>query len=115
MCHSINEWFGLSYQSYFVIPRLALEAMPAAWQKRFIDLMAEAEMMGMKTPEYKVLRAEPEYTMVEQYDDNDPRSRDYIFTAMREDEWANYRRGYVSELCPGFLGEDNGEGKVQGS
>lgn len=94
----LHGWFGLSYSSYFVMPRLAMESLPVDWQNRFIALMDEAEDTGMETPSYHVLRDDPEYTKVEKYDSEDDASRDYIFTAMREDPWANYRRGNAEEL-----------------
>jgi hypothetical protein len=98
-----HAWFSLSYSSYFVIPRLALEAMPADWQENLIALMDEAyEKHHLETPSYHVLRDEPEYTLVDKYDSEDDSSRDYVFTAVREDPWANYRRGSVEELCPTF-------------
>jgi hypothetical protein len=94
----LHGWFGLSYSSYFVMPRLALEALPVDWQNRFIALMDEAEAAGMETPAYHVLRDDPEHTLVEKYDSEDETSRDYIFTSLREDPWANYRRGCAEEL-----------------
>lgn len=36
------RWFGLSYGNYFAVPRRTLQSMPAEWQQRFVDLMAEA-------------------------------------------------------------------------
>lgn len=98
----IHHWFDLSYAAYFVVPRLALQSMPLDWQKRWLALMAEFEESGMKTPSYHVLRAESEYTFVEKYDKEDETSRDYEFTALTEDPWANYRRGDISKLCPEF-------------
>lgn len=94
----INSWFSLTYCSYFVIPRLALESMPVEWQQRFITLMNEAEQTGMETPSYHVLRDDTEYTLVDKYDSEDETSRDYVFTAVREDPWANYRRGDAAKL-----------------
>jgi hypothetical protein len=94
----IHGWFGLTYSSYFVMPRLALEAQPVDWQKRFIVLMIEAEKAGFKTPSYHVLRDDPNYTRVENYDPEDETSRPFVFTAIDEDPWANYRRGNAAEL-----------------
>lgn len=58
MCVDCNEpihhWFGLSYSSYFTIPRLALQNMPLDWQRRFVALMDEAEATGLETPTYTV-------------------------------------------------------------
>lgn len=98
----LHGWFGLSYSAYFVMPRLALEAMPHDWQRRFIALMDEAEAAQLMTPNYHVLREGVEYTIVKRYDEDDETSRDYEFTAYRTDPWANYRRGNVKELCPEF-------------
>jgi hypothetical protein len=98
----IHAWFGLSYSSYFVLPRLAMQEMPIDWQERFIALMAEAEALGLETPNYHVLRNSREHTLVAKYDPDDETSRDYEFTAVAEDEWANYRRGSAAALCPAF-------------
>lgn len=37
----IHGWFGLSYASYLVLPRSVLQAMPADWQARLIELLGE--------------------------------------------------------------------------
>ena len=37
----IHNVFGLTYASWFVCPRVILEAMSVEWQKQFIDLIAE--------------------------------------------------------------------------
>lgn len=37
----VNSWFGLSYSSYLVLPRLFLENMPEEWQCDFIALLNE--------------------------------------------------------------------------
>ena len=37
----IHEAFGLSYASWFVTPRVVLEAMSAEWQHRFVELIDE--------------------------------------------------------------------------
>lgn len=39
---TVNEAFGLSYASYFVVPRLILEAMPPEWQDQFCGLVEQA-------------------------------------------------------------------------
>lgn len=89
----IHEWFGLSHSNYFVLPRLAIQDLPHDWQRRFIALMDEASNEhGMKTPNYHVLRTGRQ-TWVTKYDPDDDSSRDYVFTAVTEDPWADYRRG----------------------
>ena len=37
----IHTWFGLTYSSYFVLPRSVLQSAERAWQERFIALMEE--------------------------------------------------------------------------
>lgn len=54
----VNIWFGLTYSSYLVIPRMALEAMPHEWQEKLVELLDEAEQTGLETPEYTVQRRE---------------------------------------------------------
>lgn len=39
----IHDWFGLTYSSYLVLPRLVLDSMPEIWQKKFIELLDEIE------------------------------------------------------------------------
>ena len=69
----IHKWFGLSYSSYFTIPRSALQSMPLEWQEQFITLMNEAEKLGIQTPDnYEVRR----------------RDEDGKYMS---DPWANYR------------------------
>lgn len=40
---NIDEWFGLTYSNYLVIPRLMLESMPLEWQEKFVELLNEAD------------------------------------------------------------------------
>lgn len=95
----IHAWFGLSYASYHVVPRLALEAMPADWQQRFVDLMNEANLAhGMETPNYHVLRDDAEYTLAKREDEEDEISRIKEYLALSDDPWANYRRGDAKAL-----------------
>ena len=37
----VHDWFGLSYCSYLVLPRSALQSMSAEWQRKFIKLVEE--------------------------------------------------------------------------
>lgn len=37
----IHLWFGLTYSSYLVLPRTALQTMPREWQQRFVDMLEE--------------------------------------------------------------------------
>lgn len=34
-------WFSLSYASWLVLPRIALQSMPEEWQNRFFGMVAE--------------------------------------------------------------------------
>lgn len=95
----LHDWFGLTYSSYLVLPRLALQEQPIEWQKRFLALLDEMEASGLQTPEYHVLRDDPEYTRVELADPEDHTSRPHTFIAMRTDPWANYRRGTVAKAA----------------
>jgi hypothetical protein len=36
-----DEYFGLTYSSYLVVPRLLLQSMPAEWQQQFFALLAD--------------------------------------------------------------------------
>ena len=35
----IDQWFGLTYANYLVIPRLQLQSMPEDWQHAFTELI----------------------------------------------------------------------------
>lgn len=37
----VHGWFGLTYSSYLVVQRSLLEAMPLAWQRKFVALLKE--------------------------------------------------------------------------
>lgn len=90
---------------YLVLPRLALEAMPLEWQKKFEALMNEMEEAGIQTPHYLVFRdlsdGNPESIKgVKQVNrgqwDQNPF---YRFTGgWYNDPWMNYRRGDAFEL-----------------
>lgn len=47
----LHLYFGLSYASWLVLPRVALQEMPLDWQARFAALLEEAEDRGLTTPE----------------------------------------------------------------
>lgn len=36
-----DEWFGLSYAHWLVLPRIGLQSMPKSWQKKFFKLVQE--------------------------------------------------------------------------
>ncbi|OME55549.1 hypothetical protein BSK59_13820 [Paenibacillus odorifer] len=36
---NIHEWFALSYSSYLVLQRSALQSMPEEWQQQFVKLL----------------------------------------------------------------------------
>lgn len=38
---AVHSYFGLSYAHYLVLPRLALQTMPAEWQRRFVKCLGE--------------------------------------------------------------------------
>lgn len=87
---------------YLVLPRLALEAMPLAWQEAFEALLAECDRAGMETPDYHVLRADAGYTSVTLDDPDDLTSWPRDFYILQHDEWANYRHGNIVDVCPSF-------------
>ena len=37
----MHEWFGLTYASYLVLPRVGLISMPYNWQKKMVKLLEE--------------------------------------------------------------------------
>jgi hypothetical protein len=38
-----QEFFGLSYANYLVLPRIALQSMPRHWQAQFFKMVRELE------------------------------------------------------------------------
>lgn len=43
----IHDFFGLSYSSYLVLSRTALQSMPPEWQRRFVAMLGEVrEYLG---------------------------------------------------------------------
>ncbi len=51
----VHDAFGLTYASYLVVPRLVLQAMPVAWQRKFVALLEQLP----DTPVYSVQRRDP--------------------------------------------------------
>lgn len=44
MCdQDVHNWFELSYASYLVLPRSLMQAMPADWQHRFVELLEDMQ------------------------------------------------------------------------
>lgn len=39
----VHRFFGLSYSSYMVLPRIALQSMPPAWQAKYVALIKEIQ------------------------------------------------------------------------
>jgi hypothetical protein len=39
----VSCWFSLTYSSYMVLHRVALESMPAEWQRKFIALIEQMQ------------------------------------------------------------------------
>lgn len=37
----LSEWFGLSYSSFCVLPRVLMEDMPGEWQEKMANLLNE--------------------------------------------------------------------------
>lgn len=37
----VHEWFGLSYSSYQVLPRVLMQSMPVAWQRQMVGLLEQ--------------------------------------------------------------------------
>lgn len=52
-CGPIHTYFGLSYASYFCVPRIVLQGMPIWWQKLFTWLI---KMLPENLPDYTVRR-----------------------------------------------------------
>lgn len=72
----IHHFFGLSYCSYYTVPRLVLQEMPVWWQWCFVKLVS----MLPETPGYTCQRRDKKGHFIKDY------------------PWANYRRGVVAEV-----------------
>lgn len=95
--------FRLCRTPYFVLPKLAIQAMPAEWQARLETLMLEAEAAGLETPSYHVFRGgDDEHTRARCVNEMTGYTR---LVKGREDPWANYRHGSVRAICPTYTGE----------
>lgn len=104
----IHCWFGLTYSSYYTVPRMALEAMPLDWQTRFVALMDEFEDIGIETPTYYVLRDDEKYTRKEMYNDdelNEPNGPIQSLHLINDDPWAEYRYPDVTLLPVAMKGD----------
>jgi hypothetical protein len=91
-------WFGLSYCSYLVLPRLLLDYMPKKWQVEMINLLDQIpDNIASKQPDYHVLREG--YWLPEHYDSEDENSTVMSYhTTWRNDPWADYRHGNVNQI-----------------
>lgn len=96
-------WNTILYRTpYFVLPRLAIEAMPTDWQWRLVALLDEAKAAGMVTPDYHVFRADPPLGIRGARVVN--RDTGFIrLTSGRDDPWANYRHGDIRTVLPDFI------------
>jgi hypothetical protein len=41
----VHNWFGLTYANYLVVPRVLLQSAPEEWQRKFVRLMHDLEML----------------------------------------------------------------------
>lgn len=78
----ISTMFGLSYASYYVVPRLALQSMSIEWQREFVNLVDQLP----QTPEYEVILPGQEI-------ETDEHGR-----RLATDPWADYRHGSIAEI-----------------
>lgn len=57
----VHEYFGLSYCNFLVVHRSIAQSMPTEWQRRFVDLMSEADRAvkdaGIETASSYTIRA----------------------------------------------------------
>lgn len=76
----IHLWFGLSYSSYLVLHRVALESMPVEWQRRFLAVLGELHTT-LQTDELPT-----SFTV---------QVRDPVTKRFERDPWAQYRHQRV--------------------
>lgn len=94
---AVHKWFGLSYASFLVLPRVLMEAMPADWQS---DMTALLEQIGNRFHTnpigdkfYMVKVGETPWP--EEDDDGNPRD---IKLEDPDDALCNYRRPNIKHL-----------------
>lgn len=90
---------------YFVLPKLAIQAMPMDWRKRLEALLQEADETGLQAPNYIVLRDDPAYSRKVPEDEEDPYGALDRVEILRRDPWADYRHAThedVVALSPEF-------------
>lgn len=75
----IHEFFGLTYSSYLVLPRLLLQEMPLEWQRQLVDILDKLNATGISTPVYAVQRRDSKGRMI------------------KDDPWCRYRHGTVAD------------------
>jgi len=62
----VHAWFELSYSSYLVLPRVLMQAMPAEWQHRFVELLDELrETYQQENDNYNVSLRTQEGTFID--------------------------------------------------
>lgn len=106
----IHGWFGLTYASYFVLPRLAMQEMPLDWQERFIALMDEANDLGLHCPAYHVLRDDEKFTAIERSDDE---GVEVAFQALMHDATEAYCCDIPRPLKKHMIGYDEIEERLR--
>ena len=51
---AIHDWFGLSYASYLVLPRVLMQEMPKEWQEKMVSLLEEGQRTWDYEDDYQV-------------------------------------------------------------
>lgn len=77
----IHRWFGLSYNSFLILPRVMLQEMPLKWQEQFVALLEQAEAMGVRTPGFEASMKNPDTNRY----------------CKIPEQWLNYRRGTLKD------------------
>lgn len=94
--------YRLARTPYLVLPKLAIQAMPMEWRRRFEAMLQEMDDTGMETPSYHVFRDDgegEEYTRARVVNEQTGFIR---LVKGLDDPWANYRHGRVEDLCVRF-------------
>lgn len=95
----------LARTPYLVLPKLALQVMPAIWRARFDAMLQEMEAAGLATPAYHVFRDDgpgETYTCASVVNESTGFVR---LVKGQPDPWADYRHDQlrkVKALCPNF-------------
>lgn len=94
---AIHEYFELTYAQYLVLPRTALQSMPAEWQREFVNLIEQLDETFEFLP-HQTIGSGKQYRVIvdELVEEFDADEKDFVqkwANLDMDDPMANYERG----------------------